>query len=447
MPGRSGKATAIICSVVVACYLSGAVGIAQSKSANLQAERQQLFNQMMQQPDNLEIAFSYASLSVRVGDLEGAVSTLERMLIFSPGLARLQMELGVLYYRLGSFEMSRSYLKAVISGSSTSPEILQRAQEYLAAVEKKLERFVWSMNRFVGLRWQSNANMAPDTNNIDLNGVTFALSNSLSKKSDHSVVTSGQVHLEYDLYNQGDKIELDYVDFGILHFNQTRFDTGISEVTVGPSFNLGRFDIDGTFAGIYAIANGAVLNGRRYFGTLGVGTRIVSRLQDDLELVIKAEYRHQWFNNTSRRVASTDRNGDEFRGVGEIKYMFADNFRGSFGTRVSRRDRRAAFLDHWEYGVEARFDWMFNPLNTLALPWTLTATAGYLHRDYDDPDPAINANRRQKDNEYRIGGVLKVPVTRAWAIMPKVEYRQINSNNPFRDYKVYTATIGVQFSL
>jgi len=440
------KTKAVALAFALTLGFCGSVAGAQTKSVNLQAERQQLFDQMMLQPDNLEVAFSYAALSVRVGDIEGAISTLERMLIFSPGLPRLQLELGILYYRLASFETARSYFKSVITAQETSEEISLKAQEYLALVEKKLERLVWSTRRFVGLRWQSNANSAPEGSTILSNGITFTLSDDSVRNSDFSFVTTGNAHLEYDLYNQGDKIEVDYVDFATFHFDETRFDALISEITFGPSFNLGRFEIDETFAGVYGIANGSLLDGKTYFGTLGAGARIVARPQQDLELVLKGEFRRQWFNNTARRKTATQRNGNEFRGTGEIKYMFSPMFRGVLSGRLLRRDARIGFYDHWEYGGYSRFDWAFSPAQTTRLPWVLTALGGYVRRDYDDPDPRVSLTKTQKDNEYWVGGILKVPLNKTWAFMPKVEYRQVDSNNPVRAYKAFTATIGVQFS-
>jgi len=62
----------------------------------LEARRQVLFRQVLADPSNLDASFEYAALSSQVGDLEGAIATLERMLIFAPGLPRLQLELGVL---------------------------------------------------------------------------------------------------------------------------------------------------------------------------------------------------------------------------------------------------------------------------------------------------------------------------------------------------------------
>ena len=60
------------------------------------ARRDALLKQMIARPNDLDLAFEYANLSSQAGDYEGAISTLERMLIYAPNTPRLQLELGVL---------------------------------------------------------------------------------------------------------------------------------------------------------------------------------------------------------------------------------------------------------------------------------------------------------------------------------------------------------------
>ena len=73
---------------------------------------------MLRDPGDLDVAFEYAAISVQLGDVESAISTLERMLIFSPGLPQLQLELGVLYYRLGAYPQAETYFRAVAANPS-----------------------------------------------------------------------------------------------------------------------------------------------------------------------------------------------------------------------------------------------------------------------------------------------------------------------------------------
>jgi hypothetical protein len=47
------------------------------------ARREALLKEMIARPNDLDLAFEYASLSSQAGDYEGAISTLERMLIYA----------------------------------------------------------------------------------------------------------------------------------------------------------------------------------------------------------------------------------------------------------------------------------------------------------------------------------------------------------------------------
>jgi tetratricopeptide (TPR) repeat protein len=96
-------------AVAVTLCMCGALPLFAAPDAgvaapDIEVRRQALLQQMLQDPSNLDVAFEYASLSSQVGDYEAAISTLERMLIFAPNTPRLQLELGILYYKLGSYE-------------------------------------------------------------------------------------------------------------------------------------------------------------------------------------------------------------------------------------------------------------------------------------------------------------------------------------------------------
>ena len=54
------------------------------------------------------------------------------MLIFAPNTPRLQLELGILYYRLGSYGVSRSYFAQVVANPNVPPEIAAKVRLYLA---------------------------------------------------------------------------------------------------------------------------------------------------------------------------------------------------------------------------------------------------------------------------------------------------------------------------
>src|SRR4029450_11994416 len=85
-------------------------GLAQSSTTtSLKTEQQALFDRTLKEPTNLDVAFRYAEVSTKLNDFEAAIGALERMLFFNASLPRVKLELGVLYFRLGSFEMAKNY--------------------------------------------------------------------------------------------------------------------------------------------------------------------------------------------------------------------------------------------------------------------------------------------------------------------------------------------------
>lgn len=109
---------------------------APSSQADLKHAYDAAFQQMLMQPANLDVLFKFATLATQTGDFEGAVSALERMLLADPDLPRVRMELGALYYRLGSYEMARSYLDTVLQSPGVPPDVRGRAEQLRAKMEK-----------------------------------------------------------------------------------------------------------------------------------------------------------------------------------------------------------------------------------------------------------------------------------------------------------------------
>ncbi len=106
-------------------------------SSDLNRQYDAAFQAMLAQPANLDVLFKFASLASQTGDLEGAVSALERMLLINPDLPRVRLELGVLYYRLGSYEVARTYLESALKTPNLPPEVRNRADQFMAEVVGK----------------------------------------------------------------------------------------------------------------------------------------------------------------------------------------------------------------------------------------------------------------------------------------------------------------------
>src|SRR5271154_4996171 len=100
-------------AAVLVIYFVPLADVALATTSDEQSLKQQYddaFDAMYRDPGNLGKTVEYARMAARIGDLEGAIGALEPLLMFNPELADIQLELGRLYFQLGSNEMARVWL-------------------------------------------------------------------------------------------------------------------------------------------------------------------------------------------------------------------------------------------------------------------------------------------------------------------------------------------------
>ena len=106
--------------------LLASVALAQN-SATRTEQYEKSFADMYADVGNLDKTFAFAEAAIAVGDIEGAVAALERMLIIEPDLPQIRLQLGTLYFQLGSFAMASTYLDAVVQAQD-APMRQKRSQ-------------------------------------------------------------------------------------------------------------------------------------------------------------------------------------------------------------------------------------------------------------------------------------------------------------------------------
>ena len=122
---------ALVASFILLIGLFVAV---QAQAATL-AENQQrfdaLYEQLLADPANVDLTLEYAELAVEIGDYEAAIPPLERLLISNPGANKIKLELGMMYYLLGSYDAARGYFAEITQDTNAKPELIRQADAYL----------------------------------------------------------------------------------------------------------------------------------------------------------------------------------------------------------------------------------------------------------------------------------------------------------------------------
>ena len=410
--------------------------------AGIEARRKALLARMLADPGDLDIAFEYAALSSEAGDLEGAISTLERMLIFAPGLPRLQLELGVLYYRLGANEPALSYFNGALAAPDVPPDVRDQVEQYIAAIEKRSETSGMGGAIMFGARYQTNANSAPSNPRIMLNNIPFTLSADGLGAPDANAFIAGSFRAIHDLQSQGDQLVATMQVYGALYRNLGRLNTGVVEVTVGPSFDLRRFRIDDARFDIYAIASGILLGNDPYLASGGGGVRVTKGLGADtnLRLDLRA-VRNSYMNSTSRPLA-TNSNGATVSGSAGIDHQLTGSLKLFGLLSGERRLAERGYLSAWQGGVTIGSVLTFaSPISEEAADWALTVSGGYIKRVFDAPDPVINATTAQTDDEVFAQAALSVPLKDGWSVETTAGWRAVMSNYDLADSENISASV------
>jgi tetratricopeptide (TPR) repeat protein len=94
------------------------------------------FQATLDNPSNPETLVRFAELAIQIGDIEGAISALERLLLIDGNLPEVKLELGVLYYRLGAKDAAIMYLEAARAAPQAAKETRERAETFLKAAQQ-----------------------------------------------------------------------------------------------------------------------------------------------------------------------------------------------------------------------------------------------------------------------------------------------------------------------
>ncbi len=370
------------------------------------------FQEMMKQPADLDVLFRFATIASQTGDLEGAVSALERMLLISPDLPRVRLELGVLYYRLGSYEVARTYLEGALKSPNLPPDVRQRAEQFMAQVVDLERPSHFSGEAFLGWRYQSNANLGPSTSTVLLFGQAANLNQAAVGAPDWGVVGSIQLRHTYDFGRQ-DKSTLEtlFTAYANRQFQLTTANVSLLDLTTGPRFQI----FSGTFEDVTLKPFGTVgaiwVNDTPYYASYGAGLEGNVLLSDRLRSVTTFVWRKQDYPNTWYLPNNSIFTGTQFTATSTLQYQLT-NLVTLYGNGSVQRYQtvQTPAQNYTLLGVGGGMSFRFaDPLFKSGLPWSFNLSVNEQWWSYDAPDITIDPNTLRYQNDTILNLVLSVP--------------------------------------
>lgn len=445
-------------AIAAAVWLVAIAGVARAAddTAALQAKKQALFQQMLAQPSNLDVTFAYADVSARLGDNEAAVAALERMLLFNPNLPRVDLELGVLYFRMGSFEAAQSYFEKAKS-FNPPPEVAERVDQYLAKVHTAEQTSQITGFLFTGAQFQTDANVAPGSPLIRSPVGDVLLSNQFVKQRDVNFFASGAAVYSYDLGTQSrDTIEVGGTGFLNHYLRFDRLDLALAELTVGPRFRFPQLELPNvTDVSVkpYAILNEVGLGEHQYFWTYGTGIEATGTILGDIQTRLSWEFRQKTFANATDRPVSSGLTGhDTIVTLGATKPI-TENSALSAEFDYLNQHTRLSFYSNQTFAISAGYRIRYaDPMGWFQLPLETAVFGSRSWAQYATPDPCCNTSSspfifspaNRFDRHWRFGFTQVFPVTDMIGVIVQVQRDIISSNLSLYGYTSNSVLLGPQ---
>jgi tetratricopeptide (TPR) repeat protein len=427
---------------------------ANPDQASLQAKKEALFQQMLRDPANLDITFAYADAAAKLGDNEAAVAALERMVLFNPNLPRVYLELGALYFRMGSFEAAQSYFDKALTFNPPE-DVAARVNEYLGKIHSAEKTSQFTGFFFMGAQYQSDANVAPGSPLIHSPIGDVLLSNQFVKQPDENIFATGSVLYSYDVGNQDrDTIEVTGTGFANHYMQFGRLDLDLAEVTAGPRFRYpsAPFVDEATFKP-YAIVNEVGLGENQYFWTYGVGLETTGILFGDIQTRIAWEFREKNFSNAPDRPLSRGLTGNDNLLTLQMTKPVTANSALSFEFDYLDQATRLTYYANMDYSVAAGYRIHYDdPTGLLNLPWETAVFGSRSWAVYQSPDPCCNTSGSSLffspsdrfDRHWRFGVTQSFQVMQNLAIVLQVQRDIVSSNLSIYAYTSDSVLLGPQ---
>lgn len=414
---------------------------AQTPAAVVQDSYEALFQQMFNNPSNLEVSFKFAEQAAVRGDYEAAIGALERMLFFNPNLPRVKLELGVLYFKLGSWDLARGYFQDAIKGNDVPDDIRAQVNAYLAEIARRQAPYEFAAFLHGGARWQSNANVGPDSLIVRAIGQDAILNSQFAKAPDWNLFQLAAMQYIHKINKRGDAFEVTFTGYAAQQRRFTQFDLSLAEVTAGPRVAI---DQNSSFK-FYAIGTGAMLAHRKYIESSGAGFSIRGPLGAFGLAEGYIEHRYRRFFNSDEFPTAAEQTGNLMTAAinAELRFGFVRlTTRVGYDINNARRGFDYNSYDRWSADVGLPIEFSVPGFDGTPRQVIVTPAVGYSETRYEQPNFIVDPFVTRRDREARVAGIIDVQLYQNYGLRTTITHTWINSNLPNYDIKNFTVAVG-----
>lgn len=394
--------------------------------------------------DDIQEQFDAAMAAIESDHLLTARQTLQDLLAANPSLNRARLELARVHYLSGDYPGARAEAQRVLDDPTTPPQVRATVLAFLAQIEadgqRASQRHQWRPSIYAGLMYDSNVNIGPNRDVIDIGGNLYQVSRDSRETSDLAwVVNPALSHI----YNPNKRFQWGE------HSGNFIWQSDAS------AYYRGYFDESDFHLGVLSLRTGpAWIVPRRWRASVGLQADKIWLGNDSLALITSINPGITWQLGDNWEVGLDGMLGyrNYNRGVDDGR----DGWDRKLNLSAARyfNNRRWALLGGIGYhdfdADEDRFSY-HGPelyLGAIAQAWEngmVYARVGYSRFDFDGREPLFGHGRDDDEWRYTLGfqhDIQSGPLAR-WALQGSWMYTDNSSNTPIYDYDRHVVNLGL----
>ena len=352
------------------------------------------FDQILAQPDNLELNLQYARQEVASGRLQQAAAALERMVLLEPDWDSARLFYGVVLYRLGDLDGAKRELRLLENRDLPAQQERDRVR-YLALAENQSKSLRLSARYSLGLRYDSNPGFVGEASN----GPAGLIESVNEETSDGAIVGGTLFRGELDVGNSGNYLFVETRSQLNEFFDVDQADLITSNAKLGATFfgpNL--------IVSPYAYGSVSYVQHDKFRTQFGGGAKLSYTLSSQVELQLNGRAVYEDYETTSFSSVGNDRDGLLKSGSIGLEWRPTDSQK--FVLTGLYEDKDASF-DGFSYksvGVHAR------SLTLLGKGRFLSLQAQYTDREYEEPDDFYISSEPREDRRFYVRAATGAPL-------------------------------------
>ncbi len=368
------------------------------------------FDNILQNPDDIDLNLKFALEEIAKGNVLGAVSALERILLINPKLARVRLLYAVALFRLDNMSEAEFQFHKLMALDPPPPDDAKKEIEgYLKQIAARRRRNHVLLRQSNAFQIDDNRNAGPSSKQRLFADVRLDVEPPQAPRKDTSFLNITHAELSRDLgFQAAHEVYAAFDYYRAEQTNQIALDLQAFQTEMGFKFKNYILNVTPSF-----LFNHTTLSQATYFRSQGWGLAIDHEFKKKLTVFAEGRIERQDFSDIEENLTAHEKTGNELDGSFGVRYRILPPMSLSIAYRALDKHASRKYNAYTGQGISFGHNWLLGKGQFLL-------TSLDLDRDrYASPEYAISTrNRRDGTLRTRVTYGLPLEVIGIGKVIP-----------------------------